>query len=147
MEAHMCSWEVLSVCFLPVELWRSRGLFSFHTVFVPFSPSWQFLCQYNSLKNFTDFLWLLLGPCHFSKAKSTNQFKISPSLPWASGEEQHLQLLRSFICLIKRNCSTLKKILGSLLSSWTVRWGNTFYLSEVLTKDLTVTSLHPWSLL
>lgn len=51
LEAFICSWVILSACFLSEEFWESDTLPSFHLISVLFSPSWQCICWYNILKS------------------------------------------------------------------------------------------------
>lgn len=70
----------LSACFLPIAFWKSNGLFSFYTRFVPFIPSWQCFCRNRFLKNlqvFCEFHWYSL---HQKKDVSSDLSKITLSL-------------------------------------------------------------------
>lgn len=50
LEACICSWVILSACFLSEEFWESDTLPSFHLISVLFGPIWQSICWYNILK-------------------------------------------------------------------------------------------------
>lgn len=52
----VCSWMVLSACFLLVEFGESDSFPSFCPISVSFSPSRQCFCWYNVLKNFVGLL-------------------------------------------------------------------------------------------
>ena len=56
----VCSWGVLSTCFLPIELWRPYSFLSFFPP-APFITNWQYCYWYEILKMRDNLIsWLLL---------------------------------------------------------------------------------------
>ena len=84
----VCSYTVLSTCFLPVEFWESDSFLLVCPFFLSFSPNWQCFCWYDILKNHVNFLCMSLGftPREWTRDSATHLSWIILSLFLASTE-------------------------------------------------------------